>query len=131
MVGNSDSQEPVRYVTYARGSADPQSPGSVDRQQRTMAEAIKRSGLPWACVGAYCDQGTPGHGARNRTGLRKMLADLRAGAVKTDVVLVDSVERLARAGQELASIRRQLEQEHGVLIRTAEALLGDVPGEAS
>ena len=129
MASKSDSQEPVRYVTYARGNVHPRTPGSVDHQQRTMAATVKRSGLPWVRVAGYRDEGTAGHGARHRTGLRKMLADLRAGAVKTDVVLVDSVERLARAGQELASIRRQLEQEHGVRIRTAEALLRDVPGD--
>jgi hypothetical protein len=53
-----------------------------------------------------------------------MMRDIRTGAVKADVILVDTIERFGRV-EELVIIRKELFEKHGVLVLTADSGFAD------
>jgi DNA invertase Pin-like site-specific DNA recombinase len=119
-----DPHQPYRFVRYGRMSSDLQNPRSPDQQFQVIDDTIAKLGYPWGNLRDYRDDGVTGKYLRRRTGFSAMLADIRSGAVKPDLILLDTSERLGRA-EELAEIRRQLRVRHGVLILTADSRFAD------
>lgn len=115
---------PLRVVLYLRMSSDDQNPRSPQQQRDTIETTRKRLGYPWIILRVYTDEGISGRYLRRRPDFQKMLADLRTGAIKADAILVDTYERFGRA-DELASLRQELLQQHGVLILTADTQFSD------
>ncbi len=118
-------------VIYVRMSTDHQNPRSPDQQIATIKELINRLKLPWTIVMIYRDDGKSGRYKRKRPQFLKMMRDLRCGAVKAQLVLVDTFERLSR-GDDNAEIRRKLSRA-GVLVLTADSQFQDptsVSGQA-
>jgi site-specific DNA recombinase len=110
----------MRCALYARYSSDLQSEASIEDQLRlARAHAVRHH---MTIVGEYQDRAISGASTANRPGLLKLVADAAAG--RFDVVLTESLDRLARDLGDLAKLHQQL-QFDGVKIVT----LAD--GEAS
>jgi DNA invertase Pin-like site-specific DNA recombinase len=124
--------KPLQAVLYLRMSSDAQNPRSPQQQRDTIEVTLRRLGYPWVIGKAYTDEAISGRYMRRRTGFQEMLRDIRTGAVQVDAILVDTFERFGRA-DELAALRQELYQQHGVLILTADTQFADptsVPGKA-
>ena len=119
-----DPRRPHRYLRYARMSSDHQNARSPDQQFDTIDHLVRRLGHPWVHVRDYRDDGISGRYLRKRVDFQQMLQDIRSGAVVTDLILVDTAERLGRV-DELTAIRRELEIQHGVLVLTADSHFAD------
>jgi DNA invertase Pin-like site-specific DNA recombinase len=113
-----------RYARYGRMSSDQQNPRSPEQQFDTIAQTLRRLGYPWVHVRDYRDDGVSGRYVARRTGFQEMLRDIRTSTLQVDAVLVDTFERFGRAEQ-MAGIRRDLEQHHGVLVLTADTQFAD------
>lgn len=127
-----DPSLPHRYCRYGRMSTDRQNPRSVDQQYDTIDSTLERTGYPWVHVTDYRDDGKSGRYIRKRPAFLRMLADVRSGRLAIDLVLVDTLERFGRM-EDLASLRRELETQHGVLVLTADSHFADptsVAGQA-
>jgi DNA invertase Pin-like site-specific DNA recombinase len=124
-----DPLKPLPVVTYARMSSDDQNPRSPQQQRDTIEATIQRLGYPWKICKSYVDKGISGCYLSKRPGFQRMLSDIRTGTVKIDAILVDTFERFGRA-EELAGLRQELQQKHGVLILTADSQFTD-PTSAS
>jgi hypothetical protein len=72
----------------------------------------------------YCDEAKTGRLLRKRHDYQRMLRDIRTGALVFDLILVDTLERFGRV-DELPTIRKQLYEEHGVLVLTADSSFVD------
>src|SRR5262245_55415542 len=127
-----DPTKPHRYVRYLRMSSDQQNPRSPQQQGDTIKQVINRQGSRWVHVADYIDSGISGRLLAKRREFQRMLRDIRSGAVKVDLILVDTFERFGRA-DELAGLRQELHQRHGVLVLTGDNQFADptsVPGKA-
>jgi DNA invertase Pin-like site-specific DNA recombinase len=127
-----DPKKPLLAVLYLRMSSDDQNPRSPQQQRDTIEATIRRLGYPWVIAKAYVDEAISGRYLRRRAGFQEMLRDIRTESVKVDVILVDTFERFGRA-DELAALRLELYQHHGVLILTADTQFADptsIPGKA-
>lgn len=121
---NFDSALPYKVVLYLRMSSDKQNPRSPDQQEFEIRQKIKSLGLSWSVIKVYRDDGVSGRYERKRTGYQKMLNDIRSGMVKPDLILVDTSERFGR-NDNLEQTRRDLRNNHGVYILTAESNFSD------
>ncbi|HTN75336.1 MAG TPA: recombinase family protein [Pirellulaceae bacterium] len=121
---NFDPSKPYAYVSYARMSSDRQNPRSPEQQFTTIDESVHRLHYPWTHLQDYRDDGISGRYIQKREGLQNMLADIRRGRVKPDLILVDTLERLGRS-DEIPEIRRRLAERHGVLVLTADSNFAD------
>jgi DNA invertase Pin-like site-specific DNA recombinase len=119
-----DPGKPHRYARYARMSSDQQNPRSPEQQFDAIGQVIARRRHPWVHVADYRDDAISGRYLRKRPGFRRMLADIKSGAVKVDLILVDTLERFGRV-DELESIRRDLFNRDGVLILTGDSDFAD------
>lgn len=119
-----DPDKPYPYLRYGRMSNDAQNPRSPDQQFETIEQVRKRLGYPWVHVGDYRDDAITGRLLRKRKGFQEMLQAIRTSMVVVDLILVDTFERFGRA-DELAAIRRDLYNTHGVLILTADSNFSD------
>jgi DNA invertase Pin-like site-specific DNA recombinase len=119
-----DPLKPLVVILYLRMSSDDQNPRSPQQQRDTIEAALRRLGYPWTILRAYVDEGISGRYLRRRPGFQNMLRDIRTGAVTADAILVDTFERFGRA-DELAALRQELYQHHGVLILTADSQFAD------
>jgi site-specific DNA recombinase len=117
-------QETYRYVRYGRMSNDEQNPRSPEQQYDQIEITRQRLGYPWRHVIDYRDDGVSGRILRKRQGFQKMLQDIRTREIVTDLILVDTFERAARA-DEMSPIRAELQNQHGVLILTADSNFAD------
>jgi DNA invertase Pin-like site-specific DNA recombinase len=127
-----DFLKPLLVVLYLRMSSDEQNPRSPQQQRDTIEAMLQRLGYPWTIVKVYVDEAVSGRYLRRRTAFQQMLRDIRTGAVTVDAVLVDTFERFGRA-DELAALRQELYQHHGVLVLTADTQFADptsIPGKA-
>jgi DNA invertase Pin-like site-specific DNA recombinase len=115
---------PLLVVLYLRMSSDDQNPRSPQQQRDTIEATIRRLGYPWVIARVYTDEAVSGRFLRRRAAFQEMLRDIRTGAVKADAVLVDTFERFGRA-DELATLRQELHQQHGVLVLTADTQFTD------
>ena len=114
-----DPNQPYTFVIYARMSDKKQNERSPDQQIAEIKRTIKRLKLPWKIKVAYRDDGVKGSLIRKRPNFWRMLNDIYSGAIKVDLILVDSTERFARS-KEMNSIREKLWEEYGVLLLAAE-----------
>src|SRR5262245_38518828 len=127
-----DPRKPLKVILYLRMSSDEQNPRSPQQQRDTIETTVKRLDYPWCIIGVYTDEAISGRYLRKRAGFQRMLRDIRTGKVKVDAILVDTFERFGRA-DELAALRQELYQHHGVLVLTADTQFADptsVPGKA-
>lgn len=118
-----DLKRQLRAVFYGRMSTDKQNPRSPDQQFTTIEETMNRVGANWSVVATYRDSGISGRYTRKRPQFQKMLRDLKSGAVRADLILVDTFERLSRS-QESAALRARLSR-MGVLVLTADSNFAD------
>ena len=109
---------PYTVVIYVRMSDKKQNERSPDQQIAEIKRTIKRLKLPWKIKVIYRDDAVKGALIRKRPQFWRMLNDIYSGAIKPNLVLVDTTERFARA-KEMNSIREKLWEEHGVLLLTA------------
>ncbi len=119
-----DPFKPLQVLLYLRMSSDEQNPRSPQQQRDTIEATFKRLGYPWIIVRCYADEAISGRYLGKRKGLQQMLRDIRSGAVRADAILVDTFERFGRV-EELAALRQELLQQHGVLILTADSQFAD------
>ncbi len=119
-----DPAKPLRVTLYLRMSSDDQNPRSPHQQRDTIETTLKRLGYPWVITKAYVDEGISGRYLLRRPSFQNMLRDIRTGTAKVDAILVDTFERFGRA-DDLATLRHELYQLHGVLILTADSQFSD------
>jgi DNA invertase Pin-like site-specific DNA recombinase len=114
----------LQVVLYLRMSSEGQNPRSPQQQRDTIEATVKRLGYPWVIIAIYTDEAVSGRYLRRRGSFQEMLRDIRTGKVKADAILVDTFERFGRA-DELAALRQELYNQHGVLILTADTQFAD------
>lgn len=119
-----DPDKPYRYVRYARMSTAMQNPRSPDQQLATIDADLKRSGSSWVHIKDYRDDAKSGRYIRKRPGFSKMLNDIKLGVIAVDLILVDTLERFGRM-EDLEAIRRNLRNQYGVLVLTADSRFAD------
>lgn len=120
--------QPYRYVRYARMSTDMQNPRSPDQQFDTIDAMLRQAGCAWQHVTDYRDDGKSGRRISTRPQFVAMLNAIRSGTLDVDLILVDTLERFGRM-QNLDQMRRDLEQQDGVLILTADSQFADPTGD--
>lgn len=91
----------MRALIYARYSTTLQSGASIDDQVRICRERATREG--WDVAGVFSDAAISG-GVRDRPGLNQLLEAIAAG----DVVLAESIDRLSRDLEDMASIFKRV-----------------------
>lgn len=115
---DSSSPAPLRVALYRRVSTGDQVLGhslAVQRRQ-TMAHA---RGAGWVIIGDYVDPGVSGTtAAKDRPGLKRLLGDVRRGAV--DVVLVAALDRLARTTALILDLVQTLGRHTATLVSCSE-----------
>ncbi|MCW8088264.1 recombinase family protein [Sabulicella glaciei] len=102
MAGRRGAQSPagaVRTVIYVRFSSENQSEASVDDQIRICRARAEREG--WVVENVFVDAAISGATAL-RPGYQALLAAMRTGRV--DVVLSESLDRLSRDQEHVASL---------------------------
>ena len=119
-----DPKKPYGAVVYLRMSSDQQNARSPDQQLDEIQRRIKAMNLPWRIIKEYRDAGISGRLVRKRLGFQDMLQDIKTGAVKADIILVDTIERFGRV-DELPAIRKELYQKSGILVLTADSNFAD------
>jgi DNA invertase Pin-like site-specific DNA recombinase len=119
-----DPFKSLLVVLYLRMSSDDQNPRSPQQQRDTIEATLKRLAYPWTILKVYVDEGVSGRYLRRRPDFQKMLREIRTGEVKADAIVVDTFERFGRA-DELAALRQELYQHHGVLVLTADSQFAD------
>lgn len=115
-----DPNRPYRVVLYLRVSSGRQNPRSPDQQEAEIRRKIANRGLPWIVVAVYRDDAVSGRLQRRRPQYSRMLRDIKTGAVVCDLILVDSTCRFGRHS-DLATVRKKLYEQQGVLVLTAES----------
>ncbi len=102
-----------RVALYVRYSSDRQKMTSLDdqiAQLRAFAE-----GLGWIVVAIYADPEITGRTTKIRPEYNRMLKDAKAG--RFDIVLAESIDRLARRTADITNLRDVLEH-HRVEVHT-------------
>ncbi|MCA9116750.1 MAG: recombinase family protein [Planctomycetaceae bacterium] len=113
-----DHQSPYRVAIYLRMSSDKQNRRSPEQQEEEIRRRLSAMGLSWTIVKVYRDDALSGKYQRNRPQYRRMLADIESGQLNIDLILMDTFSRIGRH-DELQELRRELRNQHGVLILTA------------
>ena len=107
LIRKFDPNQPYTVVIYARMSDKKQNDRSPDQQIAEIKRTIKKLKLNWKIHVIYRDDARKGAFIRKRPRFWRMLTDIYSGAVKVDLILVDTTERFARA-RELDAIRAKL-----------------------
>jgi len=94
----------ARAAIYARFSSDKQSDRSIEDQVELCRAFCAREGL--RVVGVYDDRAKSGASTVNRAGWLKLMRD--SSADKFDVVVAESLDRIARDQEDLAGIYKRL-----------------------
>jgi DNA invertase Pin-like site-specific DNA recombinase len=110
-----------RAALYARFSSDLQSDASIDDQLRLCRLRAEREG--WIVVGAFSDKATSG-ALRKREGLDALLAELERGRV--DIVLTESLDRLSRDLEHVASLYKRITFHGAQIITLSEGMVTDM-----
>ena len=118
LIRKFDPNQPYTVVIYARMSDKKQNDRSPDQQIAEIRRTLKKLKLNWKVMLVYRDDGKKGAFIRKRPQFFRMLTDIYSGAIKVDLILVDTTERFARAS-EMNAIREKLWNEYGVLLLTA------------
>ncbi len=119
-----DYGKPLRAVTYSRMSSELQNQRSPDQQLDEITSRIQRRGLPWRILKDYRDDAISGRYLGKRRSYQQMMREIKSRVVSTDLILVDTAERLGRV-DELSTIRSQLRDKFGVLVLTADSNFAD------
>ena len=119
-----DPHQPHSFIRYGRMSDEMQNPRSPEQQFDTVESTYRSLGYPWRLLADYRDDGVSGQYVRKRLGLQQMLSDIRCGAVRPDLILVDTFERFGRT-TEMEAIRQELRSRYGVLVLTADSRFAD------
>jgi site-specific DNA recombinase len=107
----------MRVATYTRISTDEvNQPYSLEAQADHLNKYLSMR-PEWSLVGQYSDQMTGS--VMERPGLKKLLADVRAG--KLDVILVYRVDRFSRKLHHIQDLLQVLEQEKVAFVSATEA----------
>jgi len=110
-----------RVAIYARHSTDKQNPTSSADQAAACMSLV--SSLGGEHVATYLDEEISGY-RRNRPGLTALLGDVRDG--KIDIVVCESLDRLARDGEDISWLGKKLRYDHVRLHTTTEGEIDDV-----
>ena len=110
-----------RVVLYARYSSDQQSDASIEDQLRLCRVRAEREG--WIVVGEHFDKAISG-ALRNRPGLNKLLAEIERGCA--DIVLTESLDRLARDLEHVASLYKRVTFHGAQIVTLAEGQVSDI-----
>ena len=113
-----------RVVVYLRMSSDQQNKRSPDQQLAEIKRVLKSLGYHWIIVEIFRDDAKTGRLLRNRKDYQRMMQGIKTGAIKVDLILVDTSERFGRV-EELPTIRKELYEKHGVLVLTADTGFAD------
>ncbi len=116
---NFDPKQNYRAVIYARMSTAQQNERSPEQQVDEIRRRMKSLDYHWNIVKVYRDDAISGRYQSRRLGYQEMLREIRTGAINTDLILVDTLERLGRV-EELPTIRKELLEQHGVLVLTGD-----------
>jgi DNA invertase Pin-like site-specific DNA recombinase len=119
-----DPKKSYRVVLYLRMSDDHQNPRSPDQQRAEIERVMRAVGYNWTIVKVFRDDAKTGRLLRNRRQYQQMMSEIRSGALKVDLILVDTIERFGRV-DELPAIRKDLDENHGVLVLTANTGFAD------
>ena len=119
-----DPMQPYPTVRYLRMSNHGQNQRSPTQQDDMITTVLGRLQYPWRTVETYCDSGRSGRLLRAREDYQRMMRDLKSGAVVADLILVDTIERFGRV-DELRTIRRDLFEQHGILVLAADTYFAD------
>ena len=111
----------MRAAIYARYSSDLQSSASIDDQVRICTRLIDKEG--WSLVKVYSDQGISG-ASHLRAGYQQMLNDARGGLF--DVVVAESIDRLSRDQEHIASVFKLLTFRQIPLVTVAEGMISEL-----
>ena len=103
---------------YGRHSTDKQNPLSSADQAAACMPLV--NALKGEVVGTYLDTEVSGY-KRNRPGLKRLLASVANGQL--DIVICESLDRLARDGEDIAYIGKKLKYDHVRLVTVAEVRL--------
>ena len=106
---------------YGRHSTDKQNPlSSADQAAACMPLVANLNG---EVVGTFLDTEVSGY-KRNRPGLKRLLASVANGQL--DIVLCESLDRLARDGEDIAFLGKKLKYDHVRLFTVAEGEIDDI-----
>lgn len=111
----------ARAALYARYSSDLQRDASIDDQLRICRQLVDRHG--WVEVGAYADRAISGS-TWERPELQRLLNDLRHRTI--DIVVAESVDRLARDLEHLARIHKAACYRRVKIVTVAEGEVSDL-----
>ncbi len=115
-----DHNKPLRAVIYARMSSEKQNKRSPEQQIYEINQRIAMLRYPWTVVKTYTDIAVSGRCFRKRREFQQMLNDIRTKRISVDLIIVDTFERLGRT-DDLATVRKEFREQHGVLIITADS----------
>ena len=119
-----DRHKPYTYVTYGRMSHEKQNRRSPDQQFNEIDLELSVQRLPWKVLKRYRDDAISGRLFLKRPGLQQMLWDFRTRTVLPDLLLLDTRARIGRA-DEVTAIRKELLEEFGIYILTADSHFAD------
>jgi DNA invertase Pin-like site-specific DNA recombinase len=115
------TKQAPRIAVYARHSTDKQNPLSTQDQVAACDALIARLG--GCVVGVYPDAVMSGY-RRDRDGLVRLLNDAKLGLI--DIVVAESVDRLARDAEDIAFIGKQFRYFDVALYTMVEGEMDDV-----
>ena len=110
-----------RIAVYGRHSTDKQNPLSSSDQAAACMPLVEI--LNGEVVSTCLDTETSGY-KRNRPGLKRLLASVANG--EADIVVCESLDRLARDGEDIAWIGKKLKYDHVRLFTVAEGEIDDI-----
>jgi DNA invertase Pin-like site-specific DNA recombinase len=118
-----EMRQKYRVVMYLRMSSIRQNERSPQQQADTIRREMRNLGVNWEVVATYTDSAVSGRLNRKRPEYQRMLRDLKSGAVRASLIVVDTFQRLTRE-KEAGDVRSKL-QKLGVLVVTAESHFAD------
>lgn len=119
-----EPSKPHRYITYTRMSTKKQNERSPAQQRDNIERERRNQKCPWKHVRDYEDGGVSGRLTRKRPDLQRMLRDIRSGELRIDLILIDTLDRFGRT-DEVIALRKELYEQHGILILTADSHFAD------
>ncbi len=112
----------MRVALYARYSSDSQREASIDDQLRLCAARAEKEG--WLVVQEYCDRGISGASVLSRPGMQALMRD--AERRQFDVVLAESLSRISRDQEDIASIFKRLKFHKARIVTLSESEVGEL-----
>lgn len=114
--------KPTPCVMYLRMSSSMQNSRSPAQQEEEIRQKIRQLNLPWTVVKIYTDSAISGR-THDRPAFKQMMADLKSGRVRANLILVDTFERFSRS-EDSGSLRIDL-RKRGILVVTANTGFAD------